>query len=165
MPDAENKVNRDEPFSHRSAVGALLYLSAISRSGVSYAIGVASRSLEEPSAEDFVQVKRILRHLQGTTNRGIVYKPDYKKGVIECYSDADHGGDLSTARSTTGVVCLHAGGAISWLSQRQPSVAISTTEAEIVAASEGASEIVWLKRLLSEMISTMEKPELLVYNE
>ena len=163
--DAENKIDSDEPFSYRSAVGVLMYLSVILRPDVSYALSVASRTLEKPSTEDFVRVKRIFRYLQGTIDRGLVYKPDYMEGVIECYNDADHGGDQSTARSTTGVVCLHAGGAISWLSQRQSSVAISTTEAEIVAASERACETVWLKRLLSEMISLKKKPELLVDNE
>ena len=47
---------------------------------------------------------------------------------------------------------MYSGGAISWLSQRQVSVAISTTEAEIVAASEAAHEVVWLKRLLNDIV-------------
>ena len=154
-----------EQFSYRSAVGALLYLSTGMRPDISYAVGVASRTLENPSPDDFVRVKRIFRYLQGTANNRLVYKPGYKEGVIECYSDADHGGDQSTGRSTTGVVCLHAGGAISWQSQRQASVAISTTEAEIVAASEAAREIVWLKRLLAAMTVINKMPELQVDNE
>jgi len=50
------------------------------------------------------------------------------------------------------------------LSQRQTSVAISTTDCKIVAASERAREIVWLRRLLSAMTSINGKPELLVDN-
>ena len=63
------------------------------------------------------------------------------------------------------MVCLHAGAAISWLSQKQSSVAISTTEAEIVAASEAAREVVWLRRLMEMMITVNSVPELYVDSE
>lgn len=152
-------------FSYRSAVGGLLYLSTGCRPDIAYAVSVASRSLENPTSDDFIKVKRIFRYLQGTSDHEIVYKPDHKKGIIECYSDADHGGDHSSGRSTTGVMCLYSGGAISWLSQKQASVAISTTESEIVAASEAAREVVWLKRLLSIMTVLKDIPYLQVDNE
>jgi len=51
------------------------------------------------------------------------------------------------------------GGPISWLSQRQKSVALSTTEAEFMAASEAAKQIIWLTRLLSEITSMVAVPE------
>ncbi|KAG5897456.1 hypothetical protein JTB14_002717 [Gonioctena quinquepunctata] len=86
-----------------------------------------------------------------STDLGIIYKPRAKE-ELKTFSDADHGGDDTTGRSTTGVLSMYADGAISWYSQRQTSVAISTTEAEIVAASEAAREIVWLKRLFEEII-------------
>jgi hypothetical protein len=50
-----------------------------------------------------------------------------------------------------GVIAIFAEGAVSWTSQLQKTTALSTTEAEIIAASEGAKELVWLKRLLSEL--------------
>ena len=139
----DTSVNREhskdrEVFSYRSAVGALLYLSTGTRPDIAYAVGLVSRNLENPSHEDFVAVKRIFRYLKGTADHGLVYKPGHRPGVTENYSDADHGGDLQTGRSTTGVVCIHAGAAVSWLSQKQSSVAISTTEAETVAATEAA---------------------------
>ena len=63
------------------------------------------------------------------------------------------------------MICLHAGAASSWLSQKQSSVAISTTEAEVVAASEAARETVWLRRLMKTMIPMNSVPELYVDNE
>lgn len=60
---------------------------------------------------------------------------------------------------------MFAGGIVSWLSQRQASVAISTTEAEIVAASEGAREAVWLQRIFSQLTSLEGVPTLRVDNE
>lgn len=152
-------------FPYRSAVGALMYLMTGTRPDIAYAVSVVSRKLENPSKSDVVQVKRIFRYLRGTLDDGITYKPDENKNSLICYSDADHGGDKATGRSTSGVVCIYSGGAISWQSQRQATVAISTTEAEVVAASEAAREVVWLKRLLSDITNFSEIPEIYVDNE
>lgn len=141
---AESEFKKNENFPYREAVGALAYLMVGTRPDIAYAVGVVSRKLDCPSREDWLKVKRILRYIKGTKTFGIHYKAQHFPGVIEAFSDADHGGDHDTGRSTTGVVCRYFGGAISWLSQRQTSVAISTTEAELVAASEGARELVWL---------------------
>jgi len=130
-----------------------------------YAVSVVSRSMENPTRSDVTQVKRIFRYLRGTTSVGIVYKPQLDNKSLICYSDADHSGDKTSGRSTTGVICMYSGGAISWLSQRQTSVAISTTEAEVLAASEAAREVVWLNRLLSDIAGYSEVPEIQVDNE
>ena len=95
-------------------------------------------------------------------SHGIKYQADSVKG-LEAYSDADHAGDLATRRSTTGVICCFAEGAVSQFSQRQASVSISTTEAEIVASSEAARELVWLKRLFADL-TQIDKTRLFVDN-
>lgn len=159
----ESPLNKEFPY--REAVGALMFLMCGTRPDIAYAVSVASRNLENPTDRDVLRVKRILRYLRGTTEYGLHYKRKHRKGVIDCYSDADHGGDLKTARSTSGVLCLYSGAPICWISQRQPSVAISTTEAEIVAASEAAREIVWVKRLLTELDQLKATPALQVDNE
>lgn len=135
------------------------------RPDIAYAVSVVSRKLENPTGMDCIKFKRILRYLQYAPDTGILYKKDYKKGILECYSDADHGGCTITGRSTTGVLCMYAGGAVSWMSQRQSSVAISTTEAEVVAASEGARECIWLIRLMNDLVGLKETPVLQVDNE
>ncbi|KAL0902482.1 hypothetical protein ABMA27_000340 [Loxostege sticticalis] len=129
------------------AVGALAYLMTGTRPDIAYAVGIVSKKLENPTKADWLQVKRIFRYLKGTTSLGIEYKPSLTSSKVIGYSDADHGGYADTGRSTTGVVTYFCGGAISWLCKRQQSVSISTTEAEIVAASEGARELVWLQRI------------------
>ncbi|KAJ8874735.1 hypothetical protein PR048_025601, partial [Dryococelus australis] len=101
------------------------------RPDISYELNIASRTLENPFESDIIRVKRIFQ-------------------ILACYSNADLGGDKMTGRSITGIVCLYSGGAISWFNIRQCPVSISTTEAEIIAASEGTQEIIRLKRLLQE---------------
>jgi hypothetical protein len=78
------------------------------------------------------------------------------------FSDANFAGDKVTRHPTTGVI---ANGAVSWTSQLQKTTALSTTEAEIIATSEGAKELVWLKRLLSKLLSDFaEKTPVLYLN-
>ena len=159
--------NQKHNFPYRQAVGALMYLMLGSRPDLAYSIGFLSRSLENPSLDDVIRVKRVFRYIAGTLDLGIMYhrnKLIEENNMLECYSDADFGGCTKSGRSTTGVVIMYAGGAISWLSQRQAMVATSTTEAEIVAANEATKEIIWLTRLFKEVINLNKVPVLQVDN-
>jgi hypothetical protein len=70
---------------------------------------------------------------------------------LKGYCDADWGGDLDTRRSTTGYMFFIGDGAISWNSKRQPTVALSTTEAEYMATTQAAKEAMWLRQLMSDI--------------
>jgi hypothetical protein len=93
------------PFPYRQAVGALAYLMTGTRPDIAYAIIVVSRNLDSPTKENVQTAKRIFRYLKGTRGRGITYGSNKD---LECYSDADHGGDHETGRSTSGILCLFA---------------------------------------------------------
>ena len=82
-------------------------------------------------------------------NHGILYSKS-KSFTLSSYSDSDYAGDLETRRSTSGNLFFLANGPISWLSQRQPSVSLSTTEAEYISPCTAAREVTWLRRLLSD---------------
>lgn len=151
-------------YPYRQAVGSLMYLMLSSRPDLAYAVGFLSRSLENPTTEDIARLKRVFRYIAGTLDLGLLYRHNAEKGIFTCYSDADFGGCTQTARSTTGVLVTYAGAAVSWLSQRQGSVTDSTTEAELVAASEASKEIIWLSRLLSQMSKLKEIPVLQIDN-
>ena len=161
---AGRKPVSSEDFPYRQAVGALMYLMLGTRPDLAFSIGVLSRSLENPSSENVMMLKRVLRYIAGTMNFGIFYGRSGEKSILEAYSDSDYGGCLETGRSTSGVVAKFAGGAISWMSQRQSSVATSTTEAEIIAASEAAREVVWLERLFREITELSDIPTIYVDN-
>ena len=59
--------------------------------------------------------------------------------------------DVDTSRSTSGYVMTYAGGAVSWQSRMQKSVALSTTEAEYMAAVEAGKEVIWMKDFIGEL--------------
>jgi hypothetical protein len=119
--------------------------------------------LENPTRTDWNRIKRIFRHLKGTADFGIVYEPACQKASTT-YSNADCAGDVKTRKSTSGAVCLHMGSTVSWLSCRQKSVALSTTEAKFISASEASKEVIWLKRLWTDIAELTSVPTLFVDN-
>ena len=60
------------------------------------------------------------------------------------YSDTDWTGDIDSCHSTTGNVFVMSGAAVSWLSEKQPVVALSTIEADYIALCTTAREATWL---------------------
>ena len=72
------------------------------------------------------------------------------------FSDADMAGDIDGRRSTSGVLVFLGSAPILWLSLKQKVVALSTCEAEYVAAATAACQVVWLCRLLGELIDAAD---------
>jgi Reverse transcriptase (RNA-dependent DNA polymerase)/gag-polypeptide of LTR copia-type/Integrase core domain/GAG-pre-integrase domain/Zinc knuckle len=138
----------DVPY--REAIGSLMYLSVATRPDISAAVCVLSKYSSDPKAAHWEAVKRVFRYLQATIEVGLEFKFN---GELECYGycDANYGGDEDTGRSTSGYAFVLGGAAIAWSSRLQPTVALSSTESEYMAACHAAKETVWLKELLSEM--------------
>jgi hypothetical protein len=97
-------------------------------------------------------VKHLFRYLKGTLDYKLTYGPSSQSSeLFSTYSDADHGGDKDTGRSTGAYVVKMGTGAISWSSKLQSIVTLSTTEAEYVAATSAGIEIMWLRNLFTEL--------------
>ena len=144
----EDNVLDKEVFQYSELVGSLLYLSVCTRPDITYAVGALARHMSKPTMEHWTAAKAVLRYLAGTTNLGIVFTRTAE--AVEGYCDADYAGDVNTRRSTTGFVFILNGGAISWSSKLQPTVAVSTAEAEYMAAAQSVKEALWLRTLLKE---------------
>jgi hypothetical protein len=78
-------------------------------------------------------------------------QPRQTGGNLIGYVDCAYGDCQETRRSTAGYVFLLGGGAVSWKSRRQQTIALSTVEAEYMAATQGAKETIWVRRLLTEI--------------
>jgi hypothetical protein len=76
------------------------------------------------------------------------------KQIISGYSDSNWAGDLDDRRSTTGMIIKIGESVIAWKSKKQPTVALSSTEAEYMAATEAVKEIKWMQSILSELTFT-----------
>ena len=70
---------------------------------------------------------------------------------LQDYVDVDFTGDIDSRKSTTEFVFTLGGTAISWVSNLQKIVTLSTTEAEYVAATETGKEMIWLHGFLDEL--------------
>jgi hypothetical protein len=105
-------------------------------------------------------VKRIFRYLQGTLQMKLQFGATPSKEVLGYY-DANWGGDLEDRRSTTGFVFMIGGGAISWSSKQQPTIALSTTEAEYMANTQATKEAIWITKLMMDL-GYMEEKKMMV---
>ncbi|KAH9672467.1 hypothetical protein KPL70_017737 [Citrus sinensis] len=95
-------------------------------------------------------VKWLLRYLYGTVDVGLLFKKDCVQQCVR-YCDSDFAGDLDKRRSTTGYVFILGGGLVSWRLILQSTIALSTTEAEYMAATKAVKEVIWLKGLLGDL--------------
>lgn len=157
----------DTKFPYREAVGSLMFLAIATRPEISYAVGLVSRFLENPSDEHVNAVKRIMRYLRGHSNYGIMFSNLNKVNLhFYGYSNADFAGDVDTRRSTTGFMFKLGTGITSWASELQKSVALSTSESEYVASSQAIRELVWLRLLLDELLPNQNwAPDFFMDNE
>eukprot|EP00253_Pinus_taeda_P027130 PITA_27130 len=149
--DEEEDMSR---VPYASAVGSLMYAMVCTRPDIAHAVGVLSRFMSKPGKEHWTAVKRVFRYLRGTSDYGLCYqgRPGLDRVLdIRGFVDADWAGDLDQRRSTSGYVFNLFGGAVSWMSKKQSVVALSTTEAEYMAATHASKEAVWLQRLCSSM--------------
>jgi hypothetical protein len=139
-----------ENVPYREAVGALMYLMTGTRPDIATAVSMVSRFLSAPRLHHWTAVKRIFRYVLKTANQGICFT---RRGDLNItgYSDADWAGDLESRKSRSGYIFMLGGGAVSWQSRLQDTVALSTAEAEYVAAVEAGKEAVWYGELMRQL--------------
>ncbi|KAK2380916.1 putative mitochondrial protein [Trifolium repens] len=143
----EKGVSVDQSL-YRSIIGSLLYLTS-SRPDISFAVGVCARYQAEPKMSHLTQVKRILKYVNGTSDYGIMYSHG-EDSRLTGYCDADWAGSADDRKSTSGGCFFLGNNLISWFSKKQNCVALSTAEAEYIAARSSCSQLLWMKQMLSE---------------
>ncbi|KAE8680841.1 pentatricopeptide repeat-containing protein [Hibiscus syriacus] len=137
------------PYSN--AVGCLMYAMVCTRPDLAHAVSQVCKYMSKPGKQHWEAVKWIFRYLKGTVGHGIVFGSQRDNPLVVGYVDSDYAGDLDNRRSTTGYVFTLGGGPICWKSTVQSVVALSTTEAEYMAAAEAAKEALWLTGLVKEL--------------
>jgi hypothetical protein len=138
---------------YQAVVGQILFASLFTRPDLSYAIGVVSRHSHAPSKAAWKAVKHLLRYIKKTKEEKLTLGRGKDTDLqLEVFVDADLGGDIETRKSTTGVIAMMNGGAVSWESKLQKSVALSTMEAEFMALALGVKEALWIKKILNNLL-------------
>lgn len=125
----------------RSLIGGFRYL-VHTRPYVALAVGVVSRFMERPTQLHLNAAKRILRYIKGTLEFGLVYSKDDSSNVLTDYSDSDHAGYIEDRKSTDGMAFYLNESLVTWVSQKQQCVALSSCEAEFMAATAAACQAI-----------------------
>ena len=134
----DNGIDRKQGWNFRAVVGCLNYVQAMIRPILLYLVHQCTRFCNSPKLSHEQALKRICRYLQGTRNKGLIFKPDLKQG-FNCYVDVNWAGNwlksnpISSAGvlSHSGFLIKYADCPILWGSKMQSLVALSTTEAQI----------------------------------
>ncbi len=147
-PSTQEEEDFMSQVPYLSAVGSLQYLAMMTRP---HSVAYLARFNSHPGPEHWKALKHLFRYVKATFDHKLTYQGNLANTEpFITYSDASHGDCVDTGRSTAGYVTMIAGGAIGWYSKLQTIVALSTTEAEYMAAVEAGKEIAWMRNILSE---------------
>jgi hypothetical protein len=138
-------------------IGCLMYLQIGTRPDIAFAVSRLAQYAANPSPQHYKLAQYILGYLAGTKDMCICYNGVMGEG-LHGYSDSSLGDQTDDRHSTSGYVFLLAGGAISWSSRKQKTVAQNTTEAEYMAMTDAANQAAWYRSFLEELQYTVDEP-------
>jgi hypothetical protein len=127
---------------YRSMIGPLLYLCA-SRPDIMLSVCMCARFQADPKEVHLRAMKRIMRYLVYNPKFGLWYPKGSTFDLIG-YFDADWAGCKIDRKSTSGNCQFLGRSLVSWASKEQNSVALSTAEAEYIAASHCCAQLLWM---------------------
>uniref|UniRef100_A0AAV1TDT7 Polyprotein n=1 Tax=Peronospora matthiolae TaxID=2874970 RepID=A0AAV1TDT7_9STRA len=148
----------------QSLVGRLLWIARCTRPDIAFAVHKATRQTHQPRLHDMKLAKRIAQYLKGTRDYKFRMEPVKHLDVkiqLEAYSDADFAAEKSDRKSLTGGIIRLNGMPVGWTSKKQGGVSLSTVEAEFVAASEQARELLGIREMLNEIGKPLALPMVL----
>ena len=146
--EEEQEINATD---FRRNIGCFRYLLN-TRPDLSFCVGVLSRYMHSLRESHGVALKQCLRYLQGSISYGLFFERSLQKVPrLIGYSDSSYNVDPDDGRSTTGHIFYLGKSPITWCSQKQDTLALSSCEAEFMAGTEAARQAIWLRDLLSEV--------------
>lgn len=129
-----------------------MFLAVNTRPDIAYATSYLSQFNTKFNKTHWLAAKRVLQYLKGTMNYSITYRKTNQ--LLVGYSDADWANCGADRRSYTGFCMKLADGPVSWECKKQPTVALSSAEAEYMALTSVAKEACYLRRFISEINGT-----------
>lgn len=117
---------------YRELIGCLMYVTLTTGPDLAAATNYFSRFQSNSTDEHFMYAKRILKYIKGTLDLKLKYIQNKDAEILTGFADADWAGDTIERKSTSGFVFKVFGGTVAWLSQKQSTVSLSSTEAEYI---------------------------------
>ena len=160
LPSIETLDLEKEPIRNdvplRELIGALLFIANLTRPDIAAAVSYLSRYLDRPHPQVWNMAKKVLIYLQSTKGKVLVIG-NRDGSTLEAYADASYA-TQKDRKSQTGCVLRLLGSTIGWQSRKQKTVSTSSTEAEYIALSHTATEVLWAQNLLWEMDFPIKYP-------
>ncbi len=159
----EPTVNTHEYQSHISSV---MYAMLSTHPDIGYAITKLSQYSSNPGEEHWTAINCLLHYLNSTKSLKLVYDGNSKDDDESGFSNSDWAGNPRDHHSISGFVFTMAGGAVSWSSKKQPSVALSSMEGKYMAMTHATKEAIWIQQFLHDIHFPLPNPTtLLVDNQ
>lgn len=135
-----------DPTLYQSLIGSLLYLIT-SQPDIMHSVCMCAIYQETPNESHLVVAKRILKYVKGTEQYGIWYSEDSEICLVG-YCDADWASNIDDRKSTSNGCFFIGKNLVSWLSKKQNSISLSTTEVEYIAVGGCCTQPLWMKLML-----------------
>ncbi|GJU16302.1 putative RNA-directed DNA polymerase [Tanacetum coccineum] len=149
-PITDKELDKMSRVPYALAIGSIMYAMTCTRPDVSFALSIVSQHQQNPGEGHWTAVKNILKYLRNTKDRFLVYGGE-KELRVTGYCDAGWQTDKDDSQSQSGWVFLLNGGAVTWRSSKQNTMADSTWESEYIAASEASKEVIWMKNFIGDL--------------
>jgi hypothetical protein len=142
-----------DAMQYRHLVGSHRYI-AHTWPDLAFSVGYVSQFSQRLTMEHQQVVKRIICYVAGTLDHDVYYPRCPGEAHLVGYSDSDHIiGGIDTSKSTSRIIFFFGKSLVSWQSFKQQVVALSSCEAEYIAASTASTQALWFVRLLGYLLS------------
>ena len=150
------EASKEDILLYQQYIGSLLFLALKTRPDITYSVCFCARFMSNPNREHFKELYKVWGYLIRFPDLGINYNCFGDNLIFKGYSDSDWANNLSDRKSTSGFIIslsnstnnnITNNNIISWNSQLQKSVALSSCEAEYIALKEALKEIIYLNQM------------------
>ena len=152
-PVADENINPDFPYS--ALIGVLLWIARMTRPDIQLAVTLLASHTKKFTEYHVKQAKRTLSYLKGTSELGLHIQKskdfDLHNCQLEIYSDSDWARDKIKRRSVTGFIGYFLGSPIVYRACYQPTIALSSCEAEYMAMTDAAKEVLYFRNIFAEL--------------
>lgn len=142
---------------YQQLVGSLMYAMLGTRPDICFAVNRLSQFGSNPTHDHLLAAQHVLQYLSNTRHHKLTYGRNDSTELI-AYSDSDWAGDRDDRRSTTGYTFILSGSSIAWATQKQRTIALSSTEAEYMALTECSKHAQWTISLLKQLSFEVDLP-------